>query len=365
MIKVVQNKKDLKTFIHYIEELYKDDPRVVYPIFRSLQKELTKEVLEDKTYTALLCYQGNNVQGRIMYTIDSSKKQGKDIGYFSFFDCVNDRLVAKELFDYMEQDLAQKGIDYVEGTFAPYDPDTRRGILVKGFDASPVIFTSYNYDYYGPLLEELGCYKAIDTVLLNAAVSDKSKKRLNTVSKYFSRSHDVRVDPLNMKDLDHDLQDVHQILEEATNEIVYQDAPSMDMVENAARQLKFFINPNLIRIARENETNRPIGFCLVLPDYNQLFKQTKGRLKIIKLLLGKKHISKARGMMQYIVPDYQNTGLIGHMFNVIFDEFTKIGITDFEAGTMMEDNPKPINAFKKFGGEIIKIYRLYGKDISA
>ena len=51
------------------------------------------------------------------------------------------------------------------------------------------------------------------------------------------------------------------------------------------------------------------------------------------------------------------------MFNVIFDELQEIGVNEFEAGTMMEDNPKPINAFKKFGGEVIKVYRLYGKDI--
>ena len=30
----------------------------------------------------------------------------------------------------------------------------------------------------------------------------------------------------------------------------------------------------------------------------------------------------------------------------------------------VKDNPKPINAFKKFGGEIIKTYRIYGKEIS-
>lgn len=363
MIRKVTTKKDLKRFIYYVKTLYIDDPYNVYPMFFSLKKELTDEVLVKQDYTALLCLRDNAVVGRILYTVDESKKQGKQVGYFSFFDAIDDTSVVQELFDSMEEDLIARGVDYVEGTFAPYDPDTRRGILVKGFDSSPVIFTSYNYAYYGRLLEAVGCKKAIDTVLLNAQVNKASLKRLNTVSKYFTRSHDVRIDSLDFQELDRDLKDVHQVLDEATNEIVYQDAPSMDMVETAARQLRMFINPDLIRIARENETNRPIGFCLVLPDYNQIFKKTKGRLRPLAFLLGKKKITKARGMMQYVVPDYQNTGLIGHMFKVIYDEFEKIGITDFEAGTMMEDNPKPINAFKKFGGEIIKIYRLYGKEL--
>lgn len=364
MIKTVTTKAELQQFIYFIKTLYKDDPHVVYPLFFALKKELKEEVLVKQTYTALLCLQDDAIVGRILYTTDESKKQGKTIGYFSFFDVINDANVAKELLDYMEQDLLARGIDYVEGTFSPYDPDTRRGVLVKGFDSDPVIFTSYNYAYYPTLLETAGYSKAIDTVLLNAFASDKAIKRLNTASKYFLRSHDVRVDSLNFKNLDQDMADVHTVLVEATNEIIYQDAPSMDLIEQAARQMKMFINPNLIRIARENGTNRPIGFCLVLPDFNQVFKQTDGRLRPLKLLFGKRHITKARGMMQYITPDYQNTGLIGHMFKVIADEFERIGITEFEAGTMMEDNPKPINAFKKFGGEIIKVYRLYGKDLS-
>lgn len=364
MIQKVTTKRQLKTFVHYVKDLYKDDPHVVYPLFYLLYRELVKEVLHSNRYTALLAYQDDQVVGRILYTVDASHKQGKDIGYFSYFDAINDMTVAKELFDYMEQDLAKRGIDYVEGTFAPYDPDNRRGVLIKGFDSSPVIFTSYNYNYYGPLLEAIGCYKAIDTVLLDAKPNDDAKRRLRVASKYFTRSHNVRIDSLDFKELDRDLEDVHQILEEATNEIIYQDAPSMELVESAARQLKPFIEPRIIKIAREEETNRPVGFCLVLPDFNQLFKKTKGRIRPLRFLLGKKHINKARGMMQYIVPDYQNTGLIGHMFHSIYNEFMELGITEFEAGTMMEDNPKPINAFKKFGGDIIKIYRLYGKDIT-
>ena len=362
MIKVVESKKDLKTFIFYIEKLYKNDPHVVFPIFNSLTKELVREVLIEKNYTAILAYRDTEVVGRLMYTIDESKKQGKDICYFSFFDCINDIKVARELFDYLEIDMKTKNIDYFEGTFAPYDPDTRRGVLVKGFDTDPVIFTSYNFAYYQTLLEEIGCKKAIDTILLEAVPDDRNRKRLNSVSRFFKRSHDIRVDSLNLKDLDKDLKDVHQVLIEATNEVIYQDAPSMDMIEDVARQMKFFLNPSLIKIARENKTNKPVGFCFVLPDYNQVFKKTKGRIRPLRILLAKRKITKARGMMQYVTPEYQNTGLIGYIYYEIYVALKENGITHFEAGTMMEDNSKPINAFIKAGGEITKIYRLYGKD---
>ncbi len=364
MIKIVKSKKDLKKFIYFIEDLYKGEDHYIFPIFYALKKELKKLVLDDSQYIAILSIQNDIIKGRLLFTYNHNKKRNELICYFSFFDSVDDIEVAKELFDFMEQDMRKKGVNYSEGTYAPYDPDTRRGVLVSGFDIDPTIFTSYNYEYYGKLFECLGYKKAIDTVSLNADVCEKSKKRLNTISKYFSRSNDVRIDPINWKELDRDMKDIHEILLVATNEIVYQDAPSFELIAKTAASLKSFINPNLIRIARENLTNKPIGFCLVLPDFNQVFKKTKGRIKPFKILIEKKRITKARGTMQYIIPLYQNTGLIGHLFKVIFDELEAIGITDFEAGTMLENNLKPINAFKKFGGEIIKTYRIYGKEIA-
>ena len=363
MIKLVENKKDIKNFIHFIEYLYKGNKNYVFPVFSSLKKEFKKIILVDRSYTAILSTKNNKIQGRLLFTIDFSKKQGKKICYFSFFDTINDIEIVKELFGYMEEYMAHNNIDYSEGTFSPYDPDTRRGVLISGFDIDPTIFTSYNFEYYGKLLEEYGYSKAIDTVSLNADVNQKSKKRLNSISKYFSRNHDVRVDSLSWNNLEQDLEDVHHILSVATNEIVYQDAPSIDMIAQTAKQLKLFINPKLIKIARESITNKPIGFCLVLPDFNQVFKKTNGRIRPLRMIIAKNKITKARGTMQYIVPEYQNTGLIAHIFNSLYDEFILIGITDFEAGTMMENNPKPINAFKKFGGEIIKTYRIYGKEL--
>ena len=106
-------------------------------------------------------------------------------------------------------------------------------------------------------------------MLLNADVNEKSKKRLNTFSRFFQRSHDVRVDSLDWDNLEQDLIDVETIIKLASNEIVYQDAPSIEMIRNVAEQMRFFLNPRLVKIARENETNKPVGFCLVVPDFQE------------------------------------------------------------------------------------------------
>lgn len=363
MILEVKNKKNVRDFVFFIKDLYKNDKNYIYPIFYVQKKEIFDIVVNKKSYKAILSMKDKKVVGRLLFTYDFSKKKQKKICYYSYFDAINDQNVVYELFNYMEEDMKKNNINYSEGTFSPFDPDTRRGIMVQGFNVDPSIFTSYNYDYYSTLLEKHGYTKAIDTVLINANVNDKSRKRLNTLSKFFQRGHDVRIDSFSYKNLEKDLKDVEQILKLATNEVIYQDAPNMELIADTARKMKTLLNPKFVKIARENKTNKPIGFCLVIPDFNQVFKKTKGRIQPLKILFYKRRITKARGQLQYIVPEYQNSGLIGHMFKVIFDDFVEAGITDFEAGTMMEDNHKPINAFRKFGGEITKIYRLYGKEI--
>lgn len=364
MIKKVDTKKDLFRFIHFVEQLYKGETHYIFPLFHLLKKELTKEVLDKKNYTALMSLDGKKLNGRLLYTFDYSKHKQDKIGYFSFFDSIYDIAVVKELFDFMEEDMRNNGITYSEGTYTPYDPDTRRGVLVTGFDIDPTLFTAYNYEYYGSLLEQYGYEKVYDTHSLGIVMTSKTIQLTSSLNTNFQNRHDVRVDSLNLKNLNRDIDDIHKVLEIASTEINYQDPPSINVVRDVAKNMKMFIEPEYIKIARENATSEPVGFCLVLPDYNQVFKKTKGRIRPLTFLLEKRKITKARGLMQYVIPKYQNTGLIGSMYHSIYKHFDNNGITDFEAGTMMEDNLKALNSFNKFGGKIIKTYRIYGKEIS-
>ena len=111
------------------------------------------------------------------------------------------------------------------------------------------------------------------------------------------------------------------------------------MIRSVAESLKLFLDKRIIRIARERDTKKPIGFCICLLDYNQVFKATKGTLNPFKLLFAKRYINRARVMMQFVIPE-------------------------FEAGTMMEGNDRPLHSFDKFGGKIAKTYRLYGKEVA-
>lgn len=84
----------------------------------------------------------------------------------------------------MNRRLAATGVEYVEGAYWPFDPDNRRGILVKGFEFQPVIFTSYNPEYYPELLENFGFEKHFDTLTFKMEPNEKQIERHTRVSEY-------------------------------------------------------------------------------------------------------------------------------------------------------------------------------------
>ncbi len=363
MIVKVDTIAALRQFVFFVKRLYRDDPHYVMPLFAILMRELRREVLQTGKYTAIMALRDGKVAGRLLYTREHSKERGEAIFYFSFFDAINDQQVANDLFQHMESDMREAKIKYAEGTFTPYDPDTRRGVLIEGFDLDPTIFTSYNYPYYQTLLEGCGFGKSIDTYSLAVDIGPKSGKVLSSLSAFFYRRHNVSVKPIDFRHLETEMSDIHHIFQTASSDLNYQEAPSMEMIRNVAENMRLFIHPDFIQIARNQESGEAIGFCLALPDFNQVFKKTKGRIRPLRFILEKRRITRVRGILQYVVPEYQSTGLVGCLFAAIYDNFAKHGITEFEAGTMLETNVKPIQVFNKLGGRISKIYRIYGKEI--
>lgn len=360
MIIQVTTKKQLNQFIYYVKTLYCDCKIYTYPIFRSLKKELTTLVLKRKTYKALLSVdEEGKINGRVLYTFAFEKRMNEKICYFSFFDTINDVQVANDLFEYIQKDMNKEKILYIEGPYAPYDPDTRRGVLIEGYELEPTIFHSYNYAYYDNILTKIGFLKKQDTFALNAKIDDITLHKLKRFSKIFNNNYDVEIRNVNFKKIEQDIDDVAMILTKATDEQNYQDAPTKEVIKEVFKSLRAFLVEDYIKIARDKKTKEPIGFCLVMLDYNQVLKKTKGKINLFKLIKAKKEIKKVIGKLQYVVPEYQKTGLIAAIFYEILHAMNKNHITEFEAGTILDNNERSYSVFFHLGGKVVKRFRIY------
>lgn len=363
-MKIVEvDKKLIKAFVNFPSELYKNDPNFVPYMLADQTKVLKKLLLKDKTYTALLAIDGKKVFARVLFTVDKNKQlHTQKCGFFSMFECVNDQNVCNLLLDEMKRRLVAMGAEYISGTYFPFDQDNRRGILIEGFHRPPLIFTSYNFPYYNNLLVNYGMEKQTDALEYTLDRNNADVSRLTRLSAFSQKRFDFHVDTLDWKNLDRDIDDFYQVMLEATNEIIYQDAPSKEALYNIASQWKMYLNRDFILIARTNDGNKPIGVAMALPDFFQVFRKMRGKLDlkgICVFLRERKKIKSIRGILQYVIPEYQSKGAVVALYEGMLHAVDKHKIEYVEAGTIMEANTKSNSAIQALGGSISHRYRIY------
>ncbi len=368
-MKIVQvDKKLIRAFVSFPDELYDGDRKYVPYMKADLTKTLKKLLLVDKTYFALLAKDENRVLGRVLCTVDKNKQLNTDkCGFFSMFECVHDQSVCNALLNEAVRRLKTMGATHLSGTYSPYDQDNRRGILVEGFESAPLIFTSYNKTYYDKLLKEFGLQKHTDALEYKFDLNNVPKyEKVKKVSQYAQKKFDFRVDTVNWKRVDSDIDDVHTVMQAATTDAIYQDAPDVETLRHIVKNWRSYFDKNYLLIARSNATNEPLGVAIALPDFFQVFRKMKGKTNLKGLLTfarERKKIASARAILQYVIPKYQAMGVAMAMYCRMFEAMLANGVTYLEAGTMLEDNPQPNEAIKGVGGTLAHRYRIYYKEI--
>ena len=361
------DKKLIKKFVDFPDKLYAGDDNYVPYMKGDLTKTLKKLLLQDKSYDALLLVEGKETLARILLTVDRNKQLNTEkCGFFSMFECVDDQEACNLLLDESIKILKERGAEYISGTYYPYDQDNRRGILVEGFDDAPLIFTSYNKRYYPTLLTNYGLVKQTDALQYAIDLDTTDYQRYKRVSEFSQERFDYRVDTVDWNNIDRDIDDVHTVMLAATNEIIYQDAPTVEALQNIVKGWKSYLNKDYVLIARSNKTNEPLGVMMALPDYFQVFKKMRGRMDLRGLcafVTERKKIKSARAMLQYVIPQYQNLGVTVSLFVKLLEGVFNSGVTRLEAGTVMENNAQSNDAIKSVGGKLARVYRIYYKEI--
>ena len=349
------------------DRIYSGDKFFVPYMRNDLFKTLKLLVLEEKSYSALAVERDGEYIARILFTVGPSKQLKLDnCGYFSHFECIDDKECANLLLSEMCRILKERGVPYVEGTYFPYDQDNRRGILVEGFEYEPMILTSYNPSYYSKLLEDFGFKKDFDTVSYIVDYARYDIERIDGVVQKILKRYDLYVAHADFKRLKKELDDVHDIIEQATSEVVFQDAPTREDLTRIVENWKSFMWEDLIYICRRRSDDAPVGFVMAVPNFYTVFRKMNGKTNLfalLKALYWRKRIKSVRAILQYVVPKYQGCGVNFALYNEFYRSCKKRGISCMEAGTIMENNEISRRNVEKASGKLNKIFRIYGKKL--
>jgi len=304
---------------------------------------------------------GGKPVGRIAAILNHNhnKEHNENIGFFGFFESIEDEGVAHALFDAARRWLQTKGVDAIRGPANPSVNDDW-GMLIEGFQKSPAIMMPYNPRYYPTFVESYGFTKTRDLNAWEVCEERVMTEKLSRGAELAKKRYGITIRTINMKDFDREVEIVRDLYVRAWQKNWGEVPMTEDEFRYAAKDMKAVVDPDLVVIAEAK--GEPIGFGLSLPDFNQVLKYNKGGHLLpglVRILLFKKRIDAVRIIILGALEEYRHTGIGG----VLFFETGRRGIGKGyevgEASWILEDNVMMNRGAELMKGVITKRYRVY------
>lgn len=369
-IREAKTKKEVKDFIKFAWQIYRNDPELnkhwVPPLIPDYVKTLDQQKypLWDHADRALFtAWQ----EGKMVGTIAAIQNQRHNmihedkVGFWGFFECINDQKVANVLFDKAKEWLQAKGLNSMRGPISPSLND-QCGMLTKGYDSSPVFLMLYNPPYYNDLTKNYGHFLEQELVAWYIDQNKIDKKRLHRIGELVLKREKVKLRHINMKDFQNEIRRIKDIYNAAWEKnwgFVPMTDKEFDTLADGFSQVA---DPDLIYIIEDAE-NKPVAFSLSLPDMNIPFKHVNGNpftpWGLVKYFWYKRKINMVRTITMGVVPAYRNKGLDSIMNSEIIKVGEKKGIFASEMSWVLKINEPMMKLAKAIGGEPYKEYAIY------
>jgi GNAT superfamily N-acetyltransferase len=299
--------------------------------------------------------------GRVAAIINRNHDRFHDekAGFFGFFESVDDVDVARALLERARQWVCDRGAKFLRG---PVSPSTNYecGMLVDGFDSSPMVMMTYNPRYYPGLMDQAGLSKAKDLFAYLSNANTIEMKKIDRVAEKALKTTGVRVRPIDMKNFQNDVERVWEVYGAAWQRNWGFIPMTREEFFLMGKEMKMILKPELVLIGEVGD--RVVGFALALPDVNQALKPANGSLfptGLLKILYHQRLIRNVRVLALGVVEEYRASGLAAGFYATLVQNARKLGFGDCEMSWVLEDNVLMNRSLEVMGAKHYKTYRIY------
>lgn len=360
-------KRNLKEFINFPFELYKNSPYWVGELKRDTRRLLSPKnaFWKHAENQMFLAYKDGKLAGRLMALVNHlhNEYQKENIGFFGFFDCIDDQCVADALFSAGAGWLSAKKVTAVRG---PANPSSNHvyGLLTNQFDSMPAIMMPYNYPYYMKLIENAGFKKIKDLLAFFRTKNECFSERFTKVCARCARSKEITLRRLNLKNLEKEAEIIRTIYNKSWAQNWGFVPLTQEEMQDMVAELKPVVRPEGTCVLEVNGV--PAGFYIAIPNMNRVLKELNGTLanpiRLAKALRAWRKIKDARLIMLGVAPEFRNRGIDLVLIKHIIDHGVAIW-DEAELSWVLEDNDGIIRGIKECGCYEHKRYRLYQKEL--
>lgn len=357
-----------EAFLQLPWRLYRDDPNWTPPLQdsqRGLVGFRPHPFYERNESAAFLALEDDEPCGRILAIWNKGyiEEHQEPLGFFGFFECINDRKAASGLFDAVRKWFAARDIHHLRG---PTNPSVNHeiGLLVDGFDSPPTFLMTYNAPYYEQLITACGYEKSQDLYAYYGYVDMLEgftmMKKFEFVVEQCIERLNLTLRPMDSSRFDEDVRMFLEIYNKAQSGNWGYVPMSEAEIDRAASELKHLIVPEMTSVAEID--GKPIGAVFGILDYNPRIKMIDGDLwpfGFLWLMTNRRALKRVRLVASNVLPEYQLWGVGLVLMARIFPDGMAFGIEEAEFSWVLESNHYSRKSLERGGARLEKTFRLY------
>ena len=373
-IRKVSTKRELKQFIQFFYDLYRDCENAVPYLFFDEMATLRRDKnpsFECCEADYFIAYKNGKPVGRVAAIINRRANEQWKVQQvrFGWFDFIDDKEVSAALLDTVAQWGRERGMTEMAGPLGFIDTD-REGLLVEGFDELTTMYINYNYPYYVEHIAHYGGFeKDNDYVEIKIKVPQDDNYKFHKIAEIVKQRYGLRVHKFTRRELLSGGygRKVFQLLNLTYKDLYGFSQLSEQQVDKLVNDYIKIADLNLVTAVMDGD--RMIGFGITFPSFSRALQKTRdGRLlpfgwwHLLKTL--KKHDTDTVDLLLIgVQPEYRAKGANALIFDDLIHQFQRYGFVWADAMPMMERNEKVLAQWQYLDSHIHRRHRCFRKDL--
>jgi len=353
-IKTAKTRKDMRQFVRFNWELYKNCPYAVPDLL-----EVTLETFDPQKNPALkfcdvecfMAFKGEKMVGRVAAIINwrANEKWGQKRARFGWIDFIDDINVTKALMDTVEKWGHDRGMETVVGPLGFTDMDLE-GMLTDGYDQLSTMNSIYNYPYYPEHMRQLGYEKETGWVERKVTVpkgdNQANAQKYFKIAKLVEQRYGFHIHTFKSKSEIRKkgyIQKVLGVVNKAYANLYGYSEMDEEQMKVYADQYLQFLNKKYLSVV-ETAEGEVIGMGICITSLSRAIQKAKAKLfpfgwwHLAKALWFDKHPQILDMLLIGVVPEYQDKGANALIFADLIPKIAANGYEWAETHHQLEDN---------------------------
>lgn len=365
----VRTRRDLRRFIRFPDELYRNCPQYVPALHGDQARSLTRSAsLRYCRRKMWLVLDGKKVAGRICAMVNPRYNElyGTERARFGWFDVVEDFEAARLLLETAEAWAAGQGMTEIHGPLY-YNTLGKQGMLVEGFGNIPPFNCLYNYPYYNDFVVRMGYAGEVDWLQYAMPADRGTTEKMERLAALLKERYGLREGSVDALKRDPEqVRNFFRSYNETFADAVRNFIPFTDgEVEEEAKSVMRFLSDRTSTVILDGQ-DRLAAFGICFPSISKALQKAKGRLFPLGwyyLLRALRRNDTADLMLTGTVPAWQNKGVSSLIHASVAGKMRKAGIVRAITNPQLESNATAVNVWAKYESELYMRRRCYVKKI--